>query len=154
MLECGDRERVEDCCPGNTGVRAEVQQESRVVVEPADDLGVVPGSDCPVGGVGLPGLVRAIGRESAKELRGRFRGCGVMAPARWRIRQTVAREGVRPSRSRWVRIVSAPASRPWEVSSFRSWMIRAVTSGGVWFGDESGLDVRGRNAVSLTANHR
>ena len=55
------------------------------------------------------------GRSAANlwnELRGRFCGCGTTRPARLRIRQMVALEGVWPSRSRWARIVSAPASRP------------------------------------------
>ena len=72
MLGCGRGEGVGDCFPGNTGVCGEVQQVSGVVVEPADDLGVVPGSQCPVGEVGLPGLVRAVGLEPDEGAAGPF----------------------------------------------------------------------------------
>ena len=58
-----------------------------------EGVGVLPGSQCPVGEVGLPGLVRAVGWDRMKELRGRFCGCGVMVPARFRIRQIVALDG-------------------------------------------------------------
>jgi hypothetical protein len=58
---------------------------------------------------------------------GRLFGCGVTNPRRVRTRQIVEVDGSRsaPIDCRWVRIVSAPASRPFFDSSLRSRTIRS-----------------------------
>lgn len=84
---------------------------------------------------------------------GRFFGCGVTNPRRVKTRQIVEADGTgslscMPEDCRWVRMVSAPASRPFLDNSLRSRTIRSSRSAPIARGFECGLRDRGVNAAS------
>ena len=59
---------------GNAAVDTQMQQVAGVVIQPADDFGVVPVGEIPVGEVGLPGLVGTVGGEAVERAAGTFLG--------------------------------------------------------------------------------
>ena len=84
MLSYGGAELGDDGGPGHVAVRGDAQQIAGVVIEPGQDLGVRPAGQPVVGEVGLPALVRQLGREPQVGRPGRLRGSGVTSPARAR----------------------------------------------------------------------
>ncbi len=64
MNLCCSGEGIGDGLSVDAAVGAQVQQESGVVVKPADHFGVGFVGESPVGEVGLPGLVWAFGGEA------------------------------------------------------------------------------------------
>lgn len=79
---------------GDGAVRGHGDRVAGGVVEECQDLDAGVVGQAPVGGVGLPGLVRQRGLEADVGGGGRFFGSGATMPVRVRIRLTVAGETV------------------------------------------------------------
>jgi hypothetical protein len=148
-------ERGQDGRAGDPDVGGERESVAGVVIEPGQDLGVLPAGERVVGEVGLPALVGLLGGEANAGDLGRFAASGVTRPWRARVRLTVAAETrIRWWCSRCQQMVCGPASRPCPARSLRSPAISSTVPGLIADGEALGRRDRGSNAASPSAWYR